>query len=94
MPGPADDGEPAPEPGDLLSEYSVVRALGQGAFSKVVMGKWKGKQREGHPDVAALKLISKKSYIGDERMRTSVVREVEVLKVSKAGDVVPSRRFE
>lgn len=78
----------------MVGGYEVVRVLGQGAFSKVVLGRWKGKGkgREGRAEVAALKLIAKKSYKGNERMRTSVVREVEVLKVSESWQVANLRQ--
>ena len=68
---------PAPVAGEKIGTYEVARVLGKGAFSRVALAKGKG--REG--ELVALKLIARSSYAGNERMRISVVREVEVLKV-------------
>lgn len=86
----ADDCPPV-VPGEWIGEFEVVKVLGMGSFSRVALAKWKGKGRaeeprrapsgEGEVGVFALKLITRKSYQGNERMRISVVREVEVLKV-------------
>lgn len=69
----------APKPGDLVGEYTLEKLLGKGAFSRVALARRKGK---GSGELVALKMIAKKSWEGNERMRISVVREVEVLKVS------------
>ncbi|KAK4701299.1 hypothetical protein P7C70_g4934, partial [Phenoliferia sp. Uapishka_3] len=71
--------------GEEVGDFEVVRVLGKGAFSRVALAKWKGKGKEGEEprgeaDLVALKLITRQSYEGNERMRISVVREVEVLK--------------
>ncbi|SCV73528.1 BQ2448_7454 [Microbotryum intermedium] len=65
------------KPGDMLGEYLVERVLGKGAFSRVVLGRRRadGPRAESY----ALKIISKKSYEDHERMRISVMREIEVL---------------
>lgn len=79
---------PPVEPGERIGEFEVHRLLGKGAFSRVALAQWKGKGREGEQDeykgergVVALKLITRESYEGNDRMRISVEREVEVLKV-------------
>lgn len=81
------DPDQGPKPGEVVGAYRIVRILGKGAFSRVALASRKGKEREvdptGPPDeLVALKMIARRSYEGNERMRISVVREVEVLKVS------------
>lgn len=68
---------PEPVTGENIGAYEVVKVLGKGAFSRVALAKGKGREDE----LVALKLIARSSYAGNERMRISVVREVEVLKV-------------
>ncbi|GAA5972761.1 hypothetical protein JCM3765_007558, partial [Sporobolomyces pararoseus] len=63
------------EKGDLVGDYKVIRLLGKGAFSRVALAS-KG-EKEGE---VALKLMERKSCETNERMRISVLREVEVLK--------------
>ncbi|GAA5888036.1 hypothetical protein JCM16303_000188 [Sporobolomyces ruberrimus] len=63
------------EDGDRVGEYSVVRLLGKGAFSRVALA-----QKDNETKQVALKLMDRKSCEGNERMRISVLREVEVLK--------------
>jgi serine/threonine protein kinase len=64
------------EKGDRIGDYLIARLLGKGAFSRVALAEKEGEQ-------VALKLIERKSCEGNERMRISVLREVEVLKVSR-----------
>jgi hypothetical protein len=64
-------------PGCMLNEeYTIVKRLGTGAFSKVVLAKRKGEKLP-----VAVKAISKSSIERNDRMKISVLREVEVLKV-------------
>lgn len=84
--------------GDTLGEFVIERLLGKGAFSRVALARRSHavaqvRDRPGHSRTAsrdgggdgglvALKLVKRKSCEGNERMRISVMREVEVLKVS------------
>lgn len=84
-----DDDEPIPHKGDEIGQdYVVEKVLGKGSFSRVVLGRRKkrklkdGKEDDADEGVVALKLITRKSYTGNERMKISVLREVEVLKVA------------
>ncbi|GAA5944225.1 hypothetical protein JCM1841_003038 [Sporobolomyces salmonicolor] len=77
----------SPRVGDRVGEFVVERLLGKGAFSRVALARrgrvQKGKAREqddGNEEKVALKLIAKRTCEGNERMRISVLREVEVLK--------------
>lgn len=74
-----------PGQGDRVGEYKVVRVLGKGAFSRVALAR-KG---EGTETEVALKLIERGSCERNERMRISVLREVEVLKVSSYSHSLP-----
>ena len=80
--------DPAPKSGEVIGAFTVVKLLGKGAFSRVALATRKGKEREidveggKAGELVALKMIAKRSYEGNERMRISVVREVEVLKAS------------
>ncbi|GAA6016884.1 hypothetical protein JCM10207_007836 [Rhodosporidiobolus poonsookiae] len=80
---------PVPQRGDRLGEYAVERLLGRGAFSRVALARRRaerserrgaggGEGQEG--ELVALKLVARKTCEGNERMRISVLREVEVLK--------------
>ena len=91
--------DPAPKAGESIGAFTVVKLLGKGAFSRVALATRKGKEREVDGDegekageLVALKMIAKRSYEGNERMRISVVREVEVLKVSRCVCVVDFTR--
>lgn len=84
------EADPAPKAGDTIGSFTVVKLLGKGAFSRVALATRKGKEREiaagdegKAGELVALKMIAKRSYEGNERMRISVVREVEVLKVRR-----------
>ncbi|KAH8927276.1 Pkinase-domain-containing protein [Atractiella rhizophila] len=61
-------------------EFEVVKVLGEGSFSKVVGARKrrKGSGKEG--EMVAIKLIKKRMWQENERMKVSVVRELEVLK--------------
>lgn len=67
----------------LNNEYTIERQIGTGAFSKVVLVRRdqpldaKGKAKE----LLAVKMIDRKTVEQNDRMRISVLREVEVLKV-------------
>ncbi|BGP22531.1 serine/threonine protein kinase [Rhodotorula toruloides] len=87
------DSAPVVQVGDRLGDYVIDRLLGKGAFSRVALARMsKGKGRaKGHARTAsrdagadgglvALKMIGKKGCESNERMRISVMREVEVLK--------------
>ncbi|BGP29768.1 hypothetical protein JCM10296v2_001514 [Rhodotorula toruloides] len=87
------DSSPAVQVGDRLGDYVIDRLLGKGAFSRVALARMsKGKERAtGYARTAsrdagadgglvALKMIGKKGCESNERMRISVMREVEVLK--------------
>ncbi|GAA5952419.1 hypothetical protein JCM10213_006674 [Rhodosporidiobolus nylandii] len=82
-----DDGPPLPLRGDRIGEYTVERVLGKGAFSRVALARPR-RERAGGKDAAggggeglvALKLVARSACEGNERMRISVLREVEVLK--------------
>ncbi|GAA5911587.1 uncharacterized protein JCM6883_002414 [Sporobolomyces salmoneus] len=63
------------EKGDRIGDYDVVKLLGKGAFSRVALAQKRPEEKE-----VALKLMERKSCEGNERMRISVLREVEVLK--------------
>jgi hypothetical protein len=69
-------GETAEGEEEIGDGYYSLRSLGQGAFSRVVLAK-----RPGSNTVKAIKMIDKTTCDDNERMRISVVREVEVLKV-------------
>lgn len=69
-----------PGSGDRVGEYVVVRVLGKGAFSRVALAR-KGEGDKDKEKGVALKLIERGSCERNERMRISVLREVEVLKV-------------
>ncbi|GAA5844269.1 hypothetical protein JCM11251_003747 [Rhodosporidiobolus azoricus] len=87
---------PLPQKGERLGDYVVERVLGKGAFSRVALAKriWReGEGERGMPreraDVSdeegkaglfALKLVARTACEENERMRISVLREVEVLK--------------
>lgn len=80
--------EVVPQRGDVLGDFVVEKLLGKGSFSRVALasrrkgkGKDSGGEREREGEMVALKMIARKSHEGNERMRISVVREVEVLKV-------------
>ncbi|GAA6012177.1 hypothetical protein JCM11491_001775 [Sporobolomyces phaffii] len=68
------------EPGDRVGDYIIQRLLGKGAFSRVALAQMDGKDAVGGHNQVALKLMDRKSCEGNERMRISVLREVEVLK--------------
>lgn len=72
-----------PEKGDKIGEWEVVKLLGKGSFSRVALARSRSKKNvdSKEDELVALKMILRKSYEGNERMRISVVREVEVLKV-------------
>ncbi|GAA5905594.1 hypothetical protein JCM6882_008723 [Rhodosporidiobolus microsporus] len=89
------DAPPLPQRGDKLGDFVVDRVLGKGAFSRVALARreaQKGKGRAGDvrrgskdaaqekDEVVALKLVARTACEGNERMRISVLREVEVLK--------------
>ncbi|GAA6042212.1 hypothetical protein JCM8097_005095 [Rhodosporidiobolus ruineniae] len=92
----ADSGPPAPERGERLGGYTVERVLGKGAFSRVALARRDrgeratrnggGRRAEGEEggggggELVALKLVARQACEGNERMRISVLREVEVLK--------------
>ena len=64
------------QPGNALgTEHRVIRLLGQGAFSKVILAEPTNGQKP-----VAIKLVDRKTCQKNDRMRTSVMREVEVLK--------------
>ncbi|GAA5989300.1 hypothetical protein JCM10908_001247 [Rhodotorula pacifica] len=91
-----DDNAPQLQHGDRLGDFVIERALGKGAFSRVAlarrseaferqrpkMGHARTASRDGGGDggLVALKLVRRKACEGNERMRISVMREVEVLK--------------
>lgn len=88
---------PQLQPGESLGDYVVERLLGKGAFSRVALARQKearpelqertGRARTASRDggidggVVAIKLVKRKTCEGNDRMRISVMREVEVLKV-------------
>lgn len=98
------ESSPAVQVGERLGDYVIERLLGKGAFSRVAlarMGKGKERAAKGHARTAsrdagadgglvALKMIGKKGCESNERMRISVLREVEVLKVR--GELALGRR--
>jgi serine/threonine protein kinase len=61
-----------------LGNYTVRRLLGTGAFSKVYLA-----ERHHHQqvDLFAIKTINKSSMIKNARFRSSIEREVAILKV-------------
>lgn len=64
----------------------MVKILGKGAFSRVVLGRRcesKGKEKvvEGEGELVAIKLIGRVSLEYDSRMQISASREIEFLKV-------------
>ncbi|GAA6062175.1 hypothetical protein JCM10212_005130 [Sporobolomyces blumeae] len=87
-------GDEGPNEGDRLGMYRVVRVLGRGAFSKVALARMasssgshggdadrdRDADAESRGGEVALKLLERKVCEGNERMRISVLREVEVLK--------------
>ncbi|KAK4053004.1 hypothetical protein OIO90_004128 [Microbotryomycetes sp. JL221] len=80
-----DDDEQVPLlSGDILGDYQVIRLLGKGAFSHVALGKRKLTSSRDCEDerneLVALKLVPVKRYKGNDRMRISVLREIDVLK--------------
>ncbi|GAA5952001.1 hypothetical protein JCM8115_005300 [Rhodotorula mucilaginosa] len=93
---PEDDTAPQLQHGDRLGDFVIERALGKGAFSRVALarrseaferprpktGHARTASRDGGSDggLVALKLVRRKACEGNERMRISVMREVEVLK--------------
>lgn len=97
---PEDDTAPQLQHGDRLGDFVIERALGKGAFSRVALarrseaferprpktGHARTASRDGGSDggLVALKLVRRKACEGNERMRISVMREVEVLKVRYA----------
>lgn len=86
----------ATKPGELVGQFVVVKLLGKGAFSRVALASRKGKEREEEGivgELVALKMITKRSYEGNERMRISVVREVEVLKVGRVSPPLQSKKL-
>lgn len=72
--------ESVPSRGDMIGEYRIERLLGNGAFSRVALARSTDSVTQS--GLVALKLITVKSYDGNERMRVSVVREIDVLRVS------------
>ena len=97
---PEDDTAPQLQHGDRLGDFVIERALGKGAFSRVALARRseafeRSRPKTGHARTAsrdggsdgglvALKLVRRKACEGNERMRISVMREVEVLKVRYA----------
>ncbi|GAA6051333.1 hypothetical protein JCM3770_004488 [Rhodotorula araucariae] len=95
-PAPHDEEPAPLRQGDRVGDYIVQRVLGKGSFSRVALARLaKGKGRDTDAQIhartasrdagadgglVALKLIGKKSYETNERMRISVMREAEVLK--------------
>lgn len=78
---------PPPKEGERIGSFEVVKILGKGAFSRVVLGRrWesKGKDKvsEVEGEMVAIKLIGRVSLEDDSRMRISASREIEFLKVS------------
>ncbi|GAA5980901.1 hypothetical protein JCM11641_005478 [Rhodosporidiobolus odoratus] len=75
---------PVPRRGEQIGTFSVERLLGKGAFSRVALARAstdKVREAAGEGERAvALKLVARSMYEGNERMRISLVREVEVLK--------------
>ncbi|GAA5850875.1 hypothetical protein JCM3766R1_005909 [Sporobolomyces carnicolor] len=66
---------------DRVGKYRVVKWLGKGAFSRVALGKpIVSADGDDEGQEFALKLIERKSCETNERMRISVLREVQVLK--------------
>jgi hypothetical protein len=63
------------EPGHALNDYTIVKRLGTGAFSKVVLAR-----QQGQATAVAVKVIDRQTIERNDRMRISVSREVEVLK--------------
>ena len=96
----SDQTETDAKPGTTLSpDYQVVRLLGTGAFSQVVLARrtQPGKREEneafanvrqrrisasmGEGVLVAIKVIDRRTCEANDRMRISVLREVEVLQV-------------
>ncbi|KAK4048751.1 hypothetical protein OIV83_004517 [Microbotryomycetes sp. JL201] len=69
--------EVVPSIGEQLGEFEVVKLLGKGAFSRVALGR----RRRPSDGFFALKLVPVGQFRGNDRMRISVLREIEVLKV-------------
>lgn len=96
-----EDTAPQLQHGDRLGEFVIERTLGKGAFSRVALARKsealdRSRAKPGHARTAsrdggsdgglvALKLVKRKACEGNERMRISVMREVEVLKVRSRG---------
>ncbi|GAA5860509.1 hypothetical protein JCM3774_006191 [Rhodotorula dairenensis] len=93
---PEEDTAPQLQYGDRLGDFVIERTLGRGAFSRVALARKseafdRSRAKPGHARTAsrdggsdgglvALKLVKRKACEGNERMRISVMREVEVLK--------------
>ncbi|KAM0792035.1 hypothetical protein ACM66B_004743 [Microbotryomycetes sp. NB124-2] len=77
-----DPADSTPSPGDRLGEFEVVKMLGKGAFSHVALGRRIGRQAApvSASELVALKLVPVQQFKENDRMRISVMREVEVLK--------------
>ena len=82
--------DPSIAEGQMLgTDYRIERALGQGAFSRVVLarrvadrgGALEGTEAETRGDLFAVKLMDRKQCEANPRLKISVVREIEVLKV-------------
>lgn len=83
-----DDQNITPHPGDMVGDFQVVKILGEGSFSQVALATRRAKDASpriiDEKELFALKMISKRGYDANDRMRISLIREVEVMKVCSA----------
>jgi hypothetical protein len=83
-----DDQNITPHPGDMVGDFQVVKILGEGSFSQVALATRRAKDASpriiDEKELFALKMISKRGYDANDRMRMSLIREVEVMKVCSA----------
>lgn len=70
--------------GNYIGDYYVQKLLGIGAFSKVYLASTRNTTEGGAVDVStyAIKMINKGRLAADERIWSSVKREVAILKAS------------
>lgn len=66
--------------GKQLGNYAIRRLLGTGAFSKVYLAE---RHQHQQVDLFAIKTINKSSMVKNARFRSSIEREVAILKVGK-----------
>lgn len=77
-----------------VGSYDVVKILGEGAFSRVVQGRKRSSGSEGGGEIVAIKMIATAAVDGNERMKSSVGREMGVLKVRHSPSCLSLARSE